>query len=89
MINYDPLWETMKKRHVSQYDLYTHYGIKRSLLHRLRKNMNVEIYTLDRFCSILDCNIEDIVQYVPDDKAGKKPKGAAEDDDDASLNKNK
>lgn len=89
MINYDPLWKTMKKRHVSQYDLYTHYGIKRSLLHRLRKNMNVEIYTLDRFCSILDCNIEDIVQYVPDDKAGKKLKDAAEDDDKASPDKNK
>lgn len=79
MINYDPLWETMKKRHVSQYALYTYYDIDRSLLHRLKNNMNVEIFTLDRICSILDCNIEDIVQYVPDN-AEKKSKEIAEDD---------
>lgn len=68
MINYEPLWETMKKRHVSQYDLYTYHGIDRSLLHRLRKNMNVEIYTLDRLCTILDCKIEDVVAHVPDEE---------------------
>lgn len=78
----------MKKRHVSQYDLYTHYGIKRSLLHRLRKNMNVEIYTLDRICSILDCNIEDIVQYVPDGKAEKRLHKTAENNDNNSNNDN-
>ncbi|MDY5022952.1 MAG: helix-turn-helix transcriptional regulator [Blautia sp.] len=66
MIKYDRLWETMKKRGITQYDLYTHYNITRSLLDRLRKNENTEIYTLDRLCTILDCNIEDIVEHVPD-----------------------
>ena len=66
MIRYDRLWETMKKRGITQYDLYTHYNITRSLLDRLRKNENTEIYTLDRLCTILDCNIEDIVEHVPD-----------------------
>ena len=61
MIKYDRLWETMKKRGISQYALYTYYGIDRSLLDRFRKNKNIEIYTLDRICTILDCNIEDIV----------------------------
>ena len=65
MIKYDRLWETMKKRGITQYDLYTHYNITRSLLDRLRKNENTEIYTLDRLCTILDCNIEDIVEHVP------------------------
>lgn len=66
MIKYDRLWETMKKRGVTQYDLYTHYNITRSLLDRLRKNQNTEIYTIDRLCTILNCNIEDIVEHVPD-----------------------
>lgn len=30
------------------------------------KNKNIEIFTIDRLCSILDCNIEDIVEHVPD-----------------------
>ena len=56
----------MKERGITQYDLYEHYQITRSLLDRLRKNKNVEIYTIDRLCSILHCEIEDIVEHVPE-----------------------
>lgn len=67
MIRYDKFWETLKKRHISQYALYTYYGIDKKLLDRLRKNENIEIYTLDRLCTILHCRIEDIVEHVPDE----------------------
>ena len=40
MIKYDRLWQTMKQRGVSQYDLYTHYNVNRSQLNRLRHNEN-------------------------------------------------
>lgn len=50
MIKYDRFWVTMKERGITQYDLYEHYQITRSLLDRLRKNKNVEIYTIDRLC---------------------------------------
>ena len=66
MIKYDRFWVTIKERGISQYDLYEHYEITRSLLDRLRKNKNIEIFTIDRLCSILHCNIEDIVEHVPD-----------------------
>lgn len=66
MIKYDRFWVTMKERGISQYDLYEHYEITRSLLDRLRKNKNIEIFTIDRLCSILHCNIEDIVEHIPD-----------------------
>ena len=66
---YDKIWQIlgpMKERGITQYDLYEHYQITRSLLDRLRKNKNVEIYTIDRLCSILHCEIEDIVEHVPE-----------------------
>ena len=37
MIKYDRFWETLKKRHVSQYALYEKHGIDKKLLDRLRK----------------------------------------------------
>ena len=67
MISYERLWKTMKERGITQYDLYEHYDITRSLLHRFRNNMNIEIFTIDKLCSILDCNIEDIVEHIPDE----------------------
>lgn len=66
MIRYDRLWATMKEKNITQYDLYTHYGINRSLLDRLRKNKNLEVNTIDRLCSILQCRVEDIMEYVPE-----------------------
>ena len=66
MITFDKLWETMKDRGISQYDLYTHYNVNRSQINRLKHNQNVETNTLDKLCNILNCRIEDIMEHVPD-----------------------
>lgn len=71
MLCYDPLWETLKVKKVSQYKLIKDYGIDKAQLHRLRKNMVVKTLILDTLCRILDCRIEDIVEYIPDEKDAK------------------
>lgn len=67
MIKYDKLWETMKRKGITQYNLYTHYNMNRSQLNRLRHNKNVEVNTIDKLCNILDCKVEDIMTHYPDD----------------------
>lgn len=67
MIKYDRLWQTMKDRGVTQYDLYTHYNVNRSQIDRLRKNQNVEVNTIDKLCNILHCRVEDIMEHIHDD----------------------
>ncbi len=66
MIVYTKLWETMKKRNVSQYQLIKKYGFSTGQLDRLRKNGNINSYTLDTLCKILACRLEDIAEYIPD-----------------------
>ncbi len=67
MITYDRLWQTMKQRGVSQYDLYTHYNVNRSQLNRLRHNENVEVNTIDKLFKIQQCRVEDIIEHFPDE----------------------
>ena len=67
MIKYDRLWETMKQRGITQYDLYTRHNINRSVLDRLRRNKNLEVNTIDRLCNILKCRVEDIMEHFPDE----------------------
>ncbi len=67
MITYDRLWATMKKKGITQYDLYTTYHINRSQLNRLRHNQNVQVNTIDKLCNILKCRVEDIMEQFPDD----------------------
>ena len=67
MIRYDPLWETMKRKNISQYKLIKDYGVDNAQLQRLRENAIVKTSTLDNLCRILDCSIEEIMVYIPDD----------------------
>lgn len=64
MIVYDNLWKTMKDKKVSQYQLIKVHGISTGQLDRLRKNGNVNMYTINELCKILKCKIEDIATYV-------------------------
>ena len=66
MIVFDRLWKTMKERGVSQYKLIKEYKISTGQLDRLRKNGNVNTYTLSQLCKILDCRLEDIAEYIED-----------------------
>ena len=68
MIRYDPLWRTLKKKGISQYKLIKEYGIDNAQLQRLRKNEIVKTMILNTLCKILDCRIEDIMEYVPDEE---------------------
>lgn len=66
MIVYDRLWQTMKKRGISQYKLIKDHHFSSGQLDRLRKNENVSTHTLDELCAILDCRLEDIAEYTQD-----------------------
>ena len=43
-------------------------GIHANTVDRLIHNKSVNTDILDRICKLLGCRIEDIVEYVPDDK---------------------
>ena len=61
MISYAPLWRTMKQRGVSTYALISQYGFSRGTLDRLKQTRNVTTNTLD-------CEIWDVIEYIPDTK---------------------
>ena len=66
MINYNPLFETMKRKNISTYKLLNEFGVSRSLLNRLKHNKPITTTTLGDLCNFLDCGIEDVIEYVKD-----------------------
>lgn len=63
MIDYSPLWETMRNRGVSQYRLLQR-GIDNRTLDTLKKNNNITLLTLEKLCTILECTPNDVVRFV-------------------------
>ena len=66
MIIYDQLWETLKKKGISQYNLVTDYNISKSLLQRLRNNEGISTHSINMLCNILDCQLQDIAEFIKD-----------------------
>ena len=64
MISYEPLWNTLKEKGITQYQLINKYNVSAGQLSRLRANENVSTHTINTLCEILDCKVEDIMKYV-------------------------
>ena len=67
MITYDKLWKTMKEKGVSQYTLIKEYHISPGQITRLKRNESVSTHTIETFCRILKCKVEDIMTYKDDE----------------------
>ena len=68
MISFDNLWKTMKKKGITQYALIKIYNISPAQITRLKRNESVSSHTIEVFCKILQCNVEDIMTYIEDEE---------------------
>lgn len=62
MIDYTPLWNTLKERNITQYHLIKS-GIDNKTLDALKKNKNVTLLTVEKLCKIIGCTPNDIVEF--------------------------
>ena len=65
MIDFSPFWYTLEQSDENWYTLTTKHHMSHSTLHRLKHNKDVSTKTLNDLCRILDCNISDLVRYIP------------------------
>ena len=67
MIDYNPFWKTLENSNENWYTLTNIHHMSNSTLHRLKHNKDISTKTLNDLCRILNCNIQDIIQYIPSD----------------------
>lgn len=67
MIVFNRLWDVMKAKGISTYLLREKCGIDSKTIRRLRANDNMETKTINKLCAALDCRLEEIAEYVPDE----------------------
>ena len=68
MIVFDKLWDVMNAKGISTYQLREKCGIDSKTIRRLRANDNMETKTLNKLCSVLECKLEDIAEYIPEEQ---------------------
>lgn len=68
MISYDGLWKVMKDKGVTQYTLIKQYRVSPGQITRMKRNESVSTHTIEMFCRILDCEVGEIMKYIPDEE---------------------
>jgi len=66
LISYEPFWETLKEKGMTTYTLITYHNISSATIDRIKKGGGITTAKLDDLCRILQCEICDIVKYIPD-----------------------
>ena len=67
MIDYSPFWNTLNHSNETTYTLINNHHISSATLDKLRKNKPMNTTTLNDLCRILNCQLQDIAQYIPSD----------------------
>lgn len=65
MVSYRPFWETLKNSPETTYTLIKNHRISGSTLDKLRKNKPLNTTTINDLCRILDCRVQDVMEYIP------------------------
>lgn len=66
LISYAPFWETLKRLNITTYALINKYNISSATIDRMKKGNGISTMKIDDFCRILDCNVNDIIEYKKD-----------------------
>lgn len=64
MISYKPFYETLFKKDVTEYGLIYKHGFSANTLYRIKQNKPITTKTIDALCFVLDCKVEDIIEYI-------------------------
>ena len=64
---YKKLWKLLIDRNMNKTKLREASGITTTALAKLGRNENVNTEVLVKICKALDCNIEDIMEVVPEE----------------------
>lgn len=62
-VNYDKLWKLMIDKKINKTQLSEKAGITTNEMAKMGKNEMVKMETLVRVCKVLDCTVDDIVEY--------------------------
>lgn len=67
-MSYNKLWKLLIDKQMKKSDLRKNAGISSSSLAKLGKDENVTTEVLAKICNELNCDVGDIMEFVPDEE---------------------
>ena len=67
-VSYKKLWKLLIDKDMLKKDMRTMTGVSTTTMSRLSKDENVSTEILSKICAALNCDVGDIMEFVPDRK---------------------
>lgn len=71
-IKYNKLWKKLIDENMMKVELRDRAGITTNVLAKLGKNEHVSTQVLEKVCNVLHCEIQDVMEFVPDEEREEK-----------------
>ena len=68
MISFEPFFDKLYLDEISTYKLIKEHHISSSTINRLKHNKPVSTATVEKLCKALNCAVEDVMRFEPDEK---------------------
>lgn len=68
-ISYNKMWKLLIDKNMKRKDLKEKAEVSQNVMARLSKNQAVTMETMEKICSVLQCDIGDVMEFIPDEVA--------------------
>ncbi len=65
-VSYKKLFHMLIDRNMSPAQLQKEAGYSANISTRLRKDIYVSLESVEKICRVLNCKVDDIVEFIPD-----------------------
>lgn len=62
--NYKKLWHILLERNMKKKELTELAGVSTYTINKLNKNENVTMEVLGKICKVLECSLDDIMEFI-------------------------
>lgn len=69
-VTYKKLFHMLIDRGITPAQLQQQAGYSANISTRLRRNIYISLESVEKICRALDCKVDEIVEFIPDDMEG-------------------
>ena len=69
IISYNKMWKLLIDKNMKRKDLKEQAEVSQNVMARLSKNQAVNMDTMGKICKVLQCDIGDVMEFIPEEDA--------------------
>ena len=71
-VSYKKLFHLLIEKNMTNAQLQQEAGFSANIITRLKRNGYISLESIESICRVLDCGVDDILEFVPEDNGGKE-----------------